>query len=124
MGLGESKTLGKLVSVGEIKIEDNLIKMQQSKGKENKEYSYIKCFGSMLNHLVDSYQIVLMAVSEVCTLNYIVKEDNLVKELHQAILSMFNVNLIPQLMSCLEAIIYTALNRYTSLGLLSVTKYT
>lgn len=56
-------------------------------------------------YLFDTYQLVSLAVLEICDGNLLVNETRLVKELHQAILGLFSDNLIRELMSCLKVVI-------------------
>ena len=72
----------------------------------------------MCGYLVDAYQMVVMAVQEICVADLIVRESDLVKELHKAILSMFNGSLVVELMSCLVTVISSALSCYYKMGLL------
>ena len=72
----------------------------------------------MCGYLVDAYQMVVMAVQEICVADLIVRESDLVKELHKAILSMFNESLVVELMSCLVSVISSALSSYYKMGLL------
>jgi len=39
-------------------------------------------------YMMDTYLIVLMAVQEICNGNYEVREENLITELHTAIITM------------------------------------
>jgi hypothetical protein len=72
----------------------------------------------MSGYLVEAYQMVVMAVQEICVADLIVRESDLVKELHKAILSMFNESIVVELMSCLVVVISSALSSYYQMGLL------
>lgn len=44
--------------------------------------------------MIDTYLFVLMAVKELCVGNYVVREDNLVVELHNALKDMHSESLV------------------------------
>jgi hypothetical protein len=56
--------------------------------------------------------MLVMAVQEICVADLIVRESNLAKESHKAILSTFNESLVAELMSCLVSVISSALRSY------------
>ncbi len=60
----------------------------------------------MCGYLVVAYQMVVMAVNEICAADQIVRESDLVKELHKAILSIFNESLVAEFMRCLVSVVY------------------
>jgi hypothetical protein len=47
------------------------------------------------HYMLDTYLIVLMAVQEICNSNYVLREDQLIIELHEAIKEMHGDNLVP-----------------------------
>lgn len=52
--------------------------------------SLISFFNKLGLHLTETYLIVLMAASEICNGGYEVQEENLIRELHQLIINMYN----------------------------------
>jgi hypothetical protein len=75
-------------------------------------------------YLLDTYFVVLMAVQEICNSNYVLNEENLIKELHNEIKTMHSDSLIPHLQSCFKETIATALGRFVRLGLLDQKNFT
>jgi hypothetical protein len=55
----------------------------------------------MCGYLDVAYQMVVMAVNEICVADQILRESDLVKELHKSILSIFNESLVAEFMRCL-----------------------
>ena len=47
--------------------------------------------------MIDTYLIVLMAVMEICNGNYEILEENLIKELHNTIITMHDQSLVQNL---------------------------
>lgn len=82
-------------------------------------FSFINFYNKMGTHLMDTYLIVLMAVMEIASGGYEIKEDMLITSLHNTIIQMHNQSLVHDLMSCLKETIATALSRYVKLDLLS-----
>jgi len=60
----------------------------------------------MCGYLFVAYQMVVMAVNEICVADQIVGESDFVKELHKAILSIFNESLVAEFMRCLVSVVY------------------
>ncbi len=61
----------------------------------------------MCGYLVVAYQMVVMAaVNKICVADLIVRESDLVKELHKAILSIFNESLVAEWMRCIVSVVY------------------
>ena len=75
-------------------------------------------------YLLDTYFVVLMAVQEICNSNYVINEENLIRELHEAIKTMHSDSLIPHLQSSFKETISTAFGRFVTLGLLEKKNYT
>jgi hypothetical protein len=75
-------------------------------------------------YLLDTYFVVLMAVQEICNSNYVINEENLIRELHEAIKTMHSDSLIPHLQSSFKETIATAFGRFVTLGLLEKKNYT
>ena len=53
--------------------------------KIDQPFSYIGFFNSVGDYLNDTYLLVLMAIEDICLGNYVLKQENLVTELHDAI---------------------------------------
>jgi len=107
-----------LQNFGEITINEGVINSKfLTKGKV-RQFSYISTFGKMCGYLVDAYQMVVMAVQEICVADLVVREIDLVNELHKAILNMFDENLVRELMSCLHVVISCALSSCYKMGLI------
>lgn len=92
---------------GEIMIKDDCIhkpirEKSIKKRRTDEPLSLIKFFNNMGLHLMDTYLVGIIAVMEICNLNCEVLEDNLVNELHKAIITMHSQTLIAQLHSCLK----------------------
>ena len=51
--------------------------------------------------IFDTYLIVLIALDGIIQGNHVVKESNLVQQLHFTIIELYNENLIPSLQACL-----------------------
>jgi len=73
--------------------------------------------------LYDTYLLAMMAVQEVNAAGYVIKEENLVNELHHCIQEMYEKSQVNQLGSCLKDVIATALGKFTALGLLKARIY-
>ena len=90
-----------LEKIGEIKIVgDSIIKVSDkkpSKLKNANNFSIINFLNNMGLYLLDTYFVVLMAAQEICNSNYVLREENLINELHEAIKTMHSDSLIPQL---------------------------
>ncbi len=56
--------------------------------------------------------MVVLAVQEICVADLIVRESDLAKKSHKAILSTFHEILVTELMSCLVSVISSALSSY------------
>ena len=106
---------------GEMTIKDNVISkasIKKQKSGVEKPISLVSFFNKLSLHLIDTYLIVIMSVMDICLNNYEIREDNLINELHQMIITMHSQNLITQLHSCLKETIATALASYLKHGLL------
>jgi len=102
-------------------IKDNVVsKAAVKKPKRGVEQpvSLVSFFNKLSLHLIDTYLIVIMSVMDICLNNYEIREDNLINELHQMIITMHSQNLISQLHSCLKETISTAVASYVKQGLL------
>lgn len=80
--------------------------------------SLVSFFNELGLHLMDTYLIVLIAVQEICESNLEIQDENLIDELHKAIILMYSQRLITQLQSCLKVTIETALSRYVKFDFL------
>ena len=100
------KALDKL---GEIKIVgENIVKVSDKKPIKSKKlksmntFTMISYLKEMGLYLLDTYFVVLMAAQEICNSNYVMREENLVKELHEAIKTLHSDSHILQLQSCFK----------------------
>jgi hypothetical protein len=105
---------------------DGLISKASVKKRRGVEppISLVSFFNKLSLHLMDTYLIVIMSVMDICMNNYEIREDNLINELHQMIITMHSQNLISQLHSCLKETIATALASYVKHGLLVEKRHT
>lgn len=80
--------------------------------------------GNMMQGVIDTYLIVLIAIYQIVGRNLVLKEKTLIKELHTAIIQLYEMKMIPYLHSCLKEFIQTALERYEQMGYLEIRAYT
>jgi hypothetical protein len=62
-----------------------------------RQFTLINYLTDMGMYMIDTYLLVLIAVSEINNSNYIIKEVNLVKQIHESILTMHADSLIQNL---------------------------
>ena len=91
--------------------------------ESQKDFSFVSYFSEMSSYLYDTYLLVLLAVQEIQQGSLLVKESNLVTELHMMCLDMYNDNQLTNLSSCLTDVISTAIGKFISLGLLAAKIY-
>lgn len=89
-----------------IKLNPKIVQKQPTIGQGNvairdATFSMMNFFSELVDHVYDTYFIVLIALDNVISGNLVIKESNLVENLHFAIIEMYNENLIPSLQSCL-----------------------
>lgn len=90
-----------LEKLGEIKIEgENIVKVNDKKPIKSLKLKSVNSF-TMINflkemglYLLDTYLVVLMAAQEICNSNYVLREENLINELHEAIKTLHSDSLI------------------------------
>jgi hypothetical protein len=79
--------------VGEIKLLEN-DKIQMITDKEKKPFTFIEFMAGIGLYMLDTYLIVLYAVNEVNNSNYVIREENLINELHMCIQNMYSDGII------------------------------
>jgi hypothetical protein len=67
---------------------------QVNPDKNFSRFCLLRFFKVMGLFMIDTYLFVLMAVKELCVGNFVVREDNLVVELHNAIKDMHSESLV------------------------------
>ena len=77
-------------------------------------------FKEIIEALIDTYYLTLLALDEICGKNLLIKEKTLVKELHTGIKHLWFKKAISFLHSCLKETIQTALERYEQKGFIIV----
>jgi len=85
--------------------------------------STINFFKALVLPLIDTYLVVLLAIEQLCGKNIVLKQKNLIKELHLAFKTLYTDGHIPYLHSCLKEIITTAMERFEELGFLEIRSY-
>ena len=88
-----------------------------------KPFTFISYLTEMGMYMIDTYLLVLIAVSEINNANYVIKQENLIQQLHVAIQVMHADSLIQHLQSCIKETILSALSRYVALGILESKSY-
>ena len=81
----------------------------QSQGEHS---TLLDFFQQMAQPYLDSYLLVLLAIEQLCGKNIVVKVRNLVKELHSTAQDLYAEKIYPHLHSCLQEILFTALERF------------
>ena len=86
-------------------------------------FSIVGFLAELGSHILDTYLIVLIAMDGIIQGNLVIKEKNLIENIHFAIIDMYNENLLPSLQACLQVTIKTALHRFSSLGQITMQTY-
>lgn len=89
----------------------------------NESNMFLEFFSFVTQSLVDSYLVVLLSIERICGINVVLKQKKLVNELHLAIKNLYADSMLPHLHSCLKEILWTALDRYESMGLFEQRSY-
>lgn len=85
--------LALLESLKEIKVEaDGRVRVLRNPEEGQKNFSFVSYFSEMSAYMYDTYMLVLLAVQEIQQGSLLVKESNLVTELHMMCLDMYNDN--------------------------------
>lgn len=84
---------------------------------------FLDFFRRLINPVIDTYMITLTALGEMCGKNLVVKFKKLSKEIHVAIKRLYQLQVIPNLHSCLMETIQTSLERYAQLGYIEMRSY-
>lgn len=78
----------------------------------------LKYFRELLQNLIDSYYVVMVAINEVMEKGNNFQLDQVVSNLHQSIQEMYYQGSVRFLNSCLIETIYNAFERYAKLGII------
>lgn len=99
-----------------------MIQLNMSK-HDGKSFSVINFLDELHTNVYDTYLVVLIALDDIIQGNNVIKEKNLIEQLHFAIIEMHNDNVLPSLQSCLQVTIKTAIHRFASLGMVDLQTY-
>lgn len=92
--------------------------------KRDETLTLIDFFSNLIQPLIDTYIITLMAIESICGKNLVLKERKIINELHQGIKTLYGLGVIPAVHSCLMETIRNAIERFEQLGLLQIRAYT
>lgn len=75
-------------------------------------FMLLNFFRNLIAPLIDTYLVTLSTIEHICGKNLVLKERNLVNEVHVCIKRLYSMNVVSDLHSCLQEIISTALQRF------------
>lgn len=90
---------------------------------DGKSFSLVNFLYELHNHIYDTYLVVTIGLDEIIQGNLVIKETNLIEQLHFAIIDLHADNMLPSLQSCLQQTIKTALHRFAKLGYIELQTY-
>ena len=85
---------------------------------KEKVFTYVDFFSNLIEPLIDTYLVTLVAITQICGKNLVLKHSKLVKELHNCIKVLHVKGIAPNPISCVVEIIETAVFRYVQMELL------
>ena len=83
----------------------------------------LSLFFKMCQVFMDTYLLVLMTLEQICGKHIIIKQKMLILELHQSIKHLYTDKILPNLHSCLDEILQTAILRYEQMDYVQVQSY-
>jgi len=86
-------------------------------------FSIVNFLAELGSHILDAYLIVLIAMDGIIQGNLVIKEKNLIENIHLATIDMYNENMLPSLQACLQVTIKTAPHRFAALNQITMQTY-